>query len=165
MHEPEFTSKGSFLDTLGQLATRAAEALGVDPLLMLAQSALETGWGRHILRGSDGDSSHNLFGIKAGERWNGGSVQVGTLEYVDGIPARRQALFRAYGSFEESFQDYVALLKSSPRYAEALSKADDPEAFMRGLQQAGYATDPRYTEKVLRIWREELDGGVKFARR
>ncbi len=165
VYEPEFSSKGSFLETLGNLATRAAEALGVDPLLMLAQSALETGWGRHILRGPDGESSHNLFGIKAGGRWHGESVPVGTLEYVDGLPAHRQALFRAYGSFEESFQDYVALLKGSPRYADALSRADNPEAFMWGLQQAGYATDPRYAEKVLRIWREELDGAVKFARR
>ena len=163
VHEPEFSSKESFLQTLGGLATRTAKALGVDPLLMLAQSALETGWGQHILRRPDGTSSHNLFGIKAGGRWDGDRVSAGTLEYADGVAARQRAQFRSYGSFEESFQDYVALLQGSPRYAEALSRAADPEAFMNGLQQAGYATDPRYAEKVLRIWREELSGAVKFA--
>ncbi len=85
------------------------------------------------------------------------------MEYADGVATRQRALFRSYGSFQESFQDYVTLLQGSSRYALALSRASDPEAFMNGLQQAGYATDPRYAEKVLRIWREELSSAVKFA--
>ncbi len=165
VHEPAFSSKGSFLNTLGELAERAAGMLGADPLLLLAQSALETGWGTYVPRAENGMNSHNLFGIKANKGWDGDSVSVGTLEYADGVPARRKALFRSYGSYEESFRDYVALLQGSPRYAAALSTAENPEAFMNRLQEAGYATDPQYAEKVLRIWREEMDGAVKFARR
>ncbi len=159
---PAFSSKESFLDTLLPLAKRAAKALGAEPLLMLAQAALETGWGRAVIRGLDGQSSHNLFGIKAGEDWRGDSVPVGTLEYKDGVAARQQALFRAYESFEQSFSDYVALVRGSPRYADALSKAADPEAFIQALHEAGYATDPNYAEKVLRIWREEMDGATRI---
>ena len=165
VHEPAFSSKQSFLNTLGELAEQAAGLLGADPPLLLAQSALETGWGAHVPRAENGMSSHNVFGIEAGKSWDGDSVAVGTLEYADGVPARRKALFRSYGSYEESFRDYVALLQGSPRYAAALSTAENPEAFMNRLQEAGYATDPQYAEKVLRIWREELDGAVKFARR
>ncbi len=160
-HGPEFVSKKSFLDTLLPLAKRAAKALGAEPVIMLAQAALETGWGRSIIRGLNGQSSHNLFGIKATKDWQGESVPVGTLEYEDGVATRRQALFRAYESFEQSFSDYVALLRGSPRYAGALAEVADPEAFMRALQQAGYATDPQYAEKVLRIWREDMGGASR----
>ena len=100
---------------------------------------------------SNGASSHNLFGIKADGRWDGAQVRKETLEYEQGVAVRRREYFRTYDSFEQSFSDYVAFLKSSPRYAEALQKTDDPAAYFQSLQAAGYATDPAYADKILRV--------------
>ena len=99
----------------------------------------------------NGASSHNLFGIKADGRWDGAQVRKETLEYEQGVAVRRREYFRTYDSFEQSFNDYVAFLKSSPRYAEALQKTDDPAAYFQSLQAAGYATDPAYADKILRV--------------
>ncbi len=147
--ESLFRGKESFVRAVLPEARRAARALGVDPRVLVAQSALETGWGQSILSDHAGRSSHNLFNIKAGSYWEGRSVGVTTLEFSNGIAQRQRARFRAYGSFAESFADYVALLKTQPRYAAALANADDPARFMRSLQQAGYATDPEYARKVM----------------
>jgi flagellar protein FlgJ len=73
------------------------------------------------------------------------------LEYADGIPIRTRASFRAYGSFADSFSDYVNFLKSNPRYRDALAQADNPTAFANALQRAGYATDPAYAQKITAI--------------
>jgi flagellar protein FlgJ len=135
----------------------------VDPDLLLSQAALETGWGRSIMRHPDGQSTHNLFGIKADPSWEGDRVVQSTLEYIGGRLVRTRAAFRAYGSFAESFEDYASFLKGQPRYARALEHAGDPGAFMRGLQEAGYATDPSYAEKVLRIWTDRLPGRLKLS--
>jgi flagellar protein FlgJ len=116
------------------------------------------------MRQEDGSNAFNLFGIKATPSWRGDYVSVPTLEYEGGVAVRRQAAFRAYGSYGESFQDYVALVRDNPRYARALERATDPRAYMRELQTAGYATDPAYAEKVIRIWENEL-GGLTLARR
>ncbi|MCU0937398.1 MAG: glucosaminidase domain-containing protein, partial [Gammaproteobacteria bacterium] len=125
---------------------------------------LESGWGRSTLRREDGSNGFNLFGIKATPSWKGDHVSVPTLEYEGGVAVRRQAAFRAYGSYAESFQDYVSLVRDNPRYARALERAADPQAYMRELQAAGYATDPAYAEKVIRIWESQL-GGLTVARR
>jgi peptidoglycan hydrolase FlgJ len=122
----------------------------------VAQAALETGWGRYIIRGADGRNSHNLFGIKALRDWNGPTVAVTTLEYESGVPVRRVQPFRVYESLDASFGDYLEFLKTSPRYESALSVAGQPEAFLRGLQAAGYATDPAYAQKILTI----MDGDM-----
>jgi len=122
----------------------------MDTSVLLAQSALETGWGKHIPRHADGRSSFNLFGIKADRGWQGDSVGVGTLEYRNGEMRREQARFRAYETPADSFIDYVAFLRRNPRYGEAL-KSRSGEEFIRGLQKAGYATDPRYADKILGI--------------
>ncbi len=98
-----------------------------------------------------GQSSHNLFGIKADQRWDGAQVRRDTLEYENGVAIRKREAFRAYQSYDESFQDYVAFLQSSPRYAEALANADDSQAYFSALQNAGYATDPKYAEKIFRV--------------
>ncbi len=147
-----FDSPEQFLRTLLPEARRAATKIGVDPRVLLAQAALETGWGKKIIHHPDGRSSYNLFNIKAGRSWRGDRVQVDTLEYRDGVAVKKRAQFRAYRDYRESFEDYLALLRS-PRYAEALRQAGDPERYLRALQQAGYATDPHYADKILAIYR------------
>jgi len=153
-----------FVAQVWPAAQKAAAELGVDPAVLVAQSAVESGWGRSVARLSSGESSHNLFGIKADSRWEGKRVTVSTLEYESGVMARRQDPFRAYDSFEESFQDYSSFLRSNPRYRNALMQAGDPDAFLRGLQAAGYATDPAYAKKVSSVLhgkslRDALSGG------
>jgi len=146
-----------FTQTLGVAASNAAKELGVDTKVLLAQSALETGWGKHIMKDKTGRSSYNMFGIKASHGWEGKTVNVQTVEYEAGVAQKRQATFRAYDSYEESFNDYVQFLKQNPRYAETLSKVDSNEAFVKGLQKAGYATDPAYAKKIMSIvGREQL---------
>jgi flagellar protein FlgJ len=145
-----------FIAAVRPHAERAAAELGVDPDLLIAQAALESGWGRSAMRRADGGSANNLFGIKAGSRWGGERVEASTREFQDGQPRAERAAFRAYASVADSFADYVDLLRSSPRYRDALAQAHDPEAFMQGLQSAGYATDPAYAQKVLRIWRRQV---------
>ncbi len=139
-----------FVAYLKPYADQAAEALGMDTSILLAQSALETGWGKHVPQRADGSSSFNLFGIKADRSWQGDRVAVGTLEYRDGVARREQAQFRAYATPADSLVDYVAFLRRNPRYGEAL-QSGTAEDFIRGLQSAGYATDPRYANKVLGI--------------
>jgi flagellar protein FlgJ len=116
----------------------------------VAHSALESGWGRSEPRRADGGNSFNLFGIKAGKNWNGPTVDAVTTEYVDGQAQRVTEKFRAYGSYAEAFQDYAALLRNSPRFGAVIGSQDGTE-FARRLQQAGYATDPAYAEKLARI--------------
>ena len=146
-----FDSPQDFVNKLMPLAEKYAAELGVNPKVLLAQSALETGWGKHVIRYSNGVPSHNLFNIKADQRWDGPRAVVPTLEYEQGKPVREMAEFRAYPSFEASFSDYVAFLKSSQRYQYALKQADDSAAFVRALHKAGYATDPNYSSKINRI--------------
>lgn len=144
------SSPEEFVAYLKPYADQAAQTLGMDTSVLLAQSALETGWGRHVPRHADGSSSFNLFGIKADRSWKGEKVSVGTLEYRNGVARRERAKFRAYANPAESFVDYVAFLRRNPRYRDALTSTNG-EDFIRGLQKAGYATDPSYAAKVLRI--------------
>jgi len=146
-----FESPEDFVRHLYPIAEQAAERLGLDPRMMLAQSALETGWGRHMIPREDGSNSFNLFGIKADRRWDGEAAEVATLEYRNGTPRQERWAFRAYDSFEQSMQDYVDFLTANPRYEQALQKTDNPQAFAKGLQQAGYATDPQYANKITSI--------------
>ncbi|MDO9521642.1 MAG: flagellar assembly peptidoglycan hydrolase FlgJ [Pseudohongiella sp.] len=149
----QFDSPEEFVKHLMPIAEKFARELGVDPKVLLAQSALETGWGQKMIRGANGDASFNLFGIKANISWQGERVNVSTLEFRDGAMQREVASFRAYRSYEESFADYVRLMQSQPRYAPALQHASDPSAYTERLQQAGYATDPDYAEKILSVMR------------
>ncbi len=149
--DAEWSSPEAFVRDLWPAAQRTARELGVPPRALIAQAALETGWGQHVLRGADGRSSNNLFNIKAHRDWDGPTVQVRTLEYHAGAPVREVADFRAYASPEQAFRDYVDFLRGNPRYAQALAAGDDEVAFVRALETAGYATDPRYTEKIERI--------------
>lgn len=149
--EPPIETPEDFLRVLAPHAEEAARELGVSPRVLLAQAALETGWGRHVMRAADGGSSHNLFGIKADARWSGDRVVAETLEYEDGIAVKRRETFRAYSSYADSFADYAAFLRASPRYGAALAEGADGAAYLQRLQQAGYATDPEYASKISRI--------------
>jgi flagellar protein FlgJ len=131
-------------------AVEASRSTGIPPQFLVAHSALESGWGRSEIRHPDGSSSHNLFGIKAGKNWNGPTVEATTTEYVDGQPQQVVARFRAYASYEESFRDYAGLLRDSSRYSNVIGSQNGTE-FARRLQQAGYATDPMYADKLARI--------------
>lgn len=140
----------SFVNRMGASAQAASAASGVPAPLILAQAALESGWGKREIRADDGTQSFNLFGIKADRSWQGPVVETTTTEYVDGEPQRVRARFRAYGSYEEAFTDYARFMTRNPRYANVLA-TDDPTEAAHGLQRAGYATDPQYGQKLVRI--------------
>ncbi|MEM7542481.1 MAG: glucosaminidase domain-containing protein, partial [Pseudomonadota bacterium] len=131
-------------------AERAAAKLGVSPELLVAQAALETGWGAHVIPTNDGRSSHNYFGIKAGASWQGAVARTTTSEFLEGREVVVEATFRAYGSPEEAFADYAKFIADNPRYQSALS-ATNAEQYMHAIADAGYATDPHYADKVLRV--------------
>jgi peptidoglycan hydrolase FlgJ len=136
---------------------RAAAALGVNPVGMLAQAALETGWGQRMPRTADGTPSLNLFGVKAGEAWAGGRAVADTVEFSrDGVASQRRTAFRAYGSIEESVSDFAKLLAGSPRYRDVVAAGGDAQAYIDGIARSGYATDPEYGDKLNRT----LNGGL-----
>jgi peptidoglycan hydrolase FlgJ len=143
------TQRVDFVRSLEPLAQSAGNSLGVAPDTLIAQAALETGWGRNLPLDSNGRSSSNLFGVKAGQSWKGDSVQASTTEYDQGTPRTTQAAFRSYGDAAQSVGDYVSLLRNSPRYAGALGAGADVHAFASGLKQGGYATDPDYVNKLV----------------
>ena len=145
-----FESPETFVTSMKPYAEKAARALGIDSSLLLAQAALETGWGQKVVNNSRG-SSNNLFNIKADRSWSGDKVSTQTLEYHQGVPVKENAAFRSYANYEESFNDYVRFLNENPRYTTALRHGGNNEEFIRGIHQAGYATDPRYADKVLSV--------------
>jgi flagellar protein FlgJ len=148
-HQPLTKSKEDFVRMMLPHAQRAGQALGIDPSALVAQAALETGWGRAVPSQASGSSSFNLFGIKAGSNWNGETVQVPTLEFEDGVPVRKVERFRAYNSPAESFNDYARLIGGNPRYENARGTGGDVATFASALQEGGYATDPNYAQKVV----------------
>jgi flagellar protein FlgJ len=139
-----------FVNRVWPHAVEASRSTGVPPQFLVAHSALESGWGKSEIRRPDGSSSHNLFGIKAGRNWTGATVEATTTEYVDGRPQQVVERFRAYASYEEGFRDYANLLRGNSRYSDVIGSQDGME-FARRLQQAGYATDPMYADKLSRI--------------
>jgi len=142
-----------FVSRLMPAAQQASQKSGVPAQLIMAQAALESGWGKREIRGEDGKNSFNLFGIKAGKDWKGPVVQTTTTEYVNGVAQKTQATFRAYASYEESFADYARFLTGNPRYAGVLTASNAADA-AHGLQRAGYATDPHYGGKLVRIMKQ-----------
>jgi peptidoglycan hydrolase FlgJ len=141
-------SAGEFVDQVLPSIRTAAQALGLNPLVLLAQAALETGWGKRMARTADGNPSLNLFGIKADDAWVGARAAANTVEYAGGVATQRQAAFRAYGSIEESVNDFANLLKNSPRYRHAAAAGPDAQAYVDGIGRSGYATDPEYAAKL-----------------
>jgi flagellar protein FlgJ len=140
-----------FVNRVMPAIRRAAATLGLNPLGMLAQAALETGWGQRMPRLADGSSSLNIFGIKAGEGWAGPRATADTVEFSNGVATPRRLSFRAYGSIEDSVGDFARLLKDSPRYREALGAGEDAQAYVKSIGQSGYASDPEYANKLNQI--------------
>ncbi|MGI9343796.1 MAG: flagellar assembly peptidoglycan hydrolase FlgJ [Gammaproteobacteria bacterium] len=137
-----------FIRSVWPHAERAAERLGTDAKAIVAQAALETGWGQKQIRDRDGVSGNNLFGIKADGRWPGPRLAVRTLEYADGIAHRQTDNFRAYPDLGQGFDDYVEFLQTNPRYGMSADTRLNGDDYVQRLQSAGYATDPRYAEKI-----------------
>ena len=138
----------SFVKSLEPYAEHAASQLGVSSDTLIAQAALETGWGQHVPASSNGSSSFNLFGIKAGGGWNGDAVSAQTTEYSLGSSSSISQPFRAYSSVQQGVNDYVTLLQRSSHYQRALGTGDDVSAFGSALARGGYATDPVYVQKL-----------------
>lgn len=144
------TTQQGFVDQMLPHALAASKETGVPPQLMLGQAALESGWGKREIRNADGSNSYNLFGIKAGSSWNGKVAEVTTTEYRNGLAYKQVEKFRAYGSYAEAFQDYARMMGNNPRYA-AVMQQNDVQGMAQAVQDAGYATDPRYADKLARV--------------
>lgn len=149
-----------FVADIWPQAEQAAKALGVSPALLVAQSALETGWGRHTIKYDDGRSSYNLFGIKAGAHWNGAVVSRASLEFDNGVLQNQVSRFRAYATPAQSLADYVDYIQSNPRYRAALAAGGNDQAYINEIHDAGYATDPDYASKVMTIRNGEILQGA-----
>ncbi len=147
---PAPKGRDGFVQHLSSVAERVSQASGIPASFMLGQAGHETGWGKSEIKNADGSNSFNLFGIKAGKGWTGKVAEVTTTEYVDGVPRKMVAKFRAYDSYEDSFRDYARLITESPRYekAQATAKTGSAMAYAAELQKAGYATDPAYARKL-----------------
>lgn len=148
-HKTDYAvSRDQFVAELLPAVNNASQELGIQRDAILAQAILETGWGQSIIHDNQGRNSHNLFGIKADDRWQGEKVTTRTYEFIDGALQARYEDFRAYASYQESIEDYVSFLSSNPRYQEAVESGRDAGTFAEKIQQAGYATDPEYAQKV-----------------
>ncbi|MBP6710728.1 MAG: flagellar assembly peptidoglycan hydrolase FlgJ [Propionivibrio sp.] len=146
----ETSRPDEFVNRVWPHAVDAANAIGVPPQFLIAQSALESAWGKSEIRRADGSPSYNLFGVKAGRSWQGDTVEVQTTEYVNGEPVQMREKFRVYGSYAESFNDYANLIRNNARFSGVVGQTDGTQ-FARSLQQSGYATDPMYADKLSRI--------------
>lgn len=148
---PSSAAQRDFVTRHWDSALAAQRATGIPAQFVLSQAALESGWGKAEIRGADGLPSFNLFGIKATGGWQGRTVEVVTTEYDNGVPKKVVEKFRAYNNYSEAFRDWAQLLAGNPRYADVLAGGRDAQAFARGLQRAGYATDPAYASKLGRV--------------
>jgi flagellar protein FlgJ len=145
----------AFQEKLHEHAHAAEQTTGVPAKFMLGQAALETGWGKRMIKNADGSNSNNLFGIKAGAGWKGKVATAVTTEYVNGKPQTKVEKFRAYDSPADSFRDYANMIAKNPRYEKVIGSSD-AATFAQGLQRAGYATDPNYAAKLTRLIKNSL---------
>jgi flagellar protein FlgJ len=141
----------TFIQTHTDAAAAAEKETGIPAKFMIAQAAHETGWGRKEIKNADGTTSYNLFGMKAGPSWKGATTDITTTEYIGGQAHKVTQTFRAYSSYAESFADYASTMKNSPRYAAVVAAGNDANGFAKGLQKAGYATDPSYAAKLAKM--------------
>ncbi len=155
-NDPRQWTKTEFVQNLWPMAQEAAQVLGIQPQALIAQAALETGWGDHLMKFNSGKLANNLFGIKAGQRWDGAKVSVSSLEYEQDTAVNKRSYFRAYDSLADSFKDYTSFIQDNPRYTAALQNGGKSVAYFTELQRAGYATDPKYASKINSI----LNGSV-----
>ncbi len=140
-----------FVRKLMPHAEQASRQTGIPAQMMVGQAALESGWGRREIKAADGSNSHNLFGVKAGANWNGKVAEVMTTEYHNGVASKQVERFRAYDSYAAAFTDYAHLMSSNPRYANVIEQGGSAQGFAQAIQQAGYATDPNYAEKLTKV--------------
>ncbi|CAG2131717.1 flagellar assembly peptidoglycan hydrolase FlgJ [Ralstonia mannitolilytica] len=154
--EPRGDRMASFYNKLIGHASQAAQETGIPANFMIGHAALESGWGRREIKAKDGSNTHNLFGIKAGGSWTGKTAEVTTTEYIGGVARKVKEKFRAYSSYAEAFKDYANLLANNPRYSHvvAAGNGNDAASFAKGLQRAGYATDPNYAHKIMAVLKQ-----------
>lgn len=148
------STQQDFVNRMLPHALQASRASGVPAHLMMGQAALESGWGKREIVNADGSNSYNLFGIKATGGWKGKVAEVTTTEYVNGVPHKQVEKFRAYDSYAEAFRDYAAMMGGNPRYAGVMRQGGDALGMAQALQQSGYATDPRYADKLVSVIRQ-----------
>ncbi len=141
----------AFVSSMTQHAQAASQVSGIPAKFMLGQAGLETGWGQKQIKTINGENSHNLFGIKAGNGWNGKVAVSATTEYINGVKQTRYEKFRAYDSYADAFKDYAKLISDNPRYQQAMANTHDAKAYAYALQRAGYATDPQYGKKLTQV--------------
>jgi peptidoglycan hydrolase FlgJ len=144
-------AQGEFLREHWDAAQIASRETGIPEQFILAQAAHESGWGRREIKNADGTSSHNVFGIKATGGWQGKVAEVTTTEYINGEPRKMVQKFRAYDSLQDAYRDYARLIKNNQRYARVIEQGHTAQGFAQGLQDAGYATDPAYADKLTRV--------------
>lgn len=140
-----------FNNKLEAHAKAVSASTGIPAHLMLGQAALETGWGKREIKAADGSNSFNLFGIKATGNWNGKVAETTTTEYINGVKQTRVEKFRAYDSYEASFADFAKLMQQNPRYQNVMNNTHDINGYANAMQQAGYATDPNYANKLASV--------------
>jgi len=124
-------------------AEKTAKQIGCSPEAIVAQAALESGWGRASI-------GHNIFGIKADASWTGKKQLVTTREFRNGQYVTIQDWFRDYDTFEESIEDHFRFLRDNARYANVFTAGSD-EAYFTALQHDGYATDPHYAQSLIGV--------------
>lgn len=132
-------SQADYVSKYKDLAIHEMKRSGVPASITLAQGMLETESGNSqlLLR------SNNHFGIKCKSNWNGPSVSHDDDE--------KDECFRAYQNAEESYKDHSDFLKNSPRYAFLFDlDRTNYKAWAEGLRKAGYATNQRYPEILIR---------------
>jgi len=149
LQSPVFEKPTDFVIALMPDAKRVQEKINVPFEVVIAQAALETGWGQKMIKTDSGESSNNLFNIKADSRWQGEKTHKETLEFENGAMVKKREPFRVYDSLAQSVNDYVDLLTNSERYQGALEQSKNVEQFLHNLQSAGYATDPNYAKKIM----------------
>ncbi|BFT31139.1 flagellar assembly peptidoglycan hydrolase FlgJ [Alteromonas sp. D210916BOD_24] len=150
-----FDSPEQFVESLLPIAEKIAANYGMDAKAIVSQAAVETGWGKFVIHTADGKSSHNLFGIKASKGWQGDHAVVNTLEFNNGVAQKQKAAFRAYSSVEDAMEDYARFVTTQPRYSEAVENAADAARYTQALQDAGYATDPEYANKIMAVYHSD----------
>lgn len=160
---PLSLNNGNFVARLSTPARVVSQQSGIPHQLIVAQAALESGWGQREIPAADGSPSYNLFGIKAGGSWDGPVTEITTTEFEQGAAKKIKAKFRVYGSYVEAMADYAKLLTNNPRYA-GVANARSPEQAAQALQQAGYATDPQYASKLVSVIQQMKNAGEQVVK-
>lgn len=155
-------SGGGFVTRLLAPAVEVSRQTGIPHQLIIAQAALESGWGEKEIRQENGQPSYNLFGIKATPGWKGKTAEITTTEYINGVAKKVKAAFRVYQSYSDALKDYGETLVNNSRYQNVIS-AETPEQAAKALQDGGYATDPQYAKKLISIMQQIKNNLTKSA--